>query len=1691
LVCNQNHIEYYVSLPIIYGGIDMDREISFGGIVKEHRQILDLTQAELARRVACATITIRKIEYDSLRPSIQIAERLATSLKIPLEERAAFVRLARTASLKTPTPQPLPTPPPTPDEIGLEDLSGRAIRGYELGDLMGEGGFGVVYRAIQPHVEREVAVKIILPRYADHPEFIRRFEAEAQLVARLEHPHIVPLYDYWREPGAAFLVMRLMRGGSLHSRLKEGPLSLDFTLRLLNQVGGALYSAHRMGVIHRDLKPANILLDEDENTYLADFGVAKNLGSPDQTSDTMLAGIIGSPAYVSPEQIRAEPIRPQADIYALGILIFQLLTGRQPFQGPTPIDYAQQHLNQPTPPLLEYNPNLPPELEPVLERATAKAPEDRYPDIPSLVTEFQSAVTSAGVEMPPSLAIEWLPADVIDLEALENPYKGLRAFEEADSKHFFGRETLVQDLLGRMSEENDLSRFLAVVGPSGSGKSSAVKAGLIPSLYRGGLPGSEHWFIVEFTPGSHPFEELETALLRVAVNPPESLLGQLRFDERGLLRAVGRILPPDKTVDLVLVVDQFEELFTLVEDEDTRAAFLESILTAVLDPRSRLRVVITLRADFTDRPLEYVDFGELLRQRTEFVLPLAPDELQQAIIQPARGAGLALEPGLCERIIHDLGDQPGVLPLLQYALTELFERRSGRRLTLQAYQDSGGVLGALGKRAEEIYTDLDQTGQETARQVFLRLVTLGEGVEDTRRRVLQSELEALTPQSKSEDSPLPLVGEGWSLSRERSEREVRAILDSFGRARLLSFDRDPITRGPTVEVAHEALLREWSQLREWLDQSRADIRNQRVLGNSAADWLAADRDPSFLLRGARLDQFAAWAESTDLALTQHEQEYLEACLAERRAREAAEAERLAHEAALERRSRTFLRALVAVLGIAAVIAVILSLYAFNQQGIAQDSAATAQAEAFARGTQQVIAESEAQQRATQQAVAETEAKARSTAQADALEQKTIAEQQAQAAQRQAEWNHSLVLADESQDALQGNDRDLALALALAATQIEDPPYQAQIALSEAAYAPGTVRLYSGFEVSVYGAELSPDGRSILSNGADYFIHLWDLQTGKEIRQIEIEGEFNADFSPDGRQALVSLDDFSLVLIDLESGETIQRMTGHNAPVWGLAFSPDGQTALSDATENLLTEAAVPSMRLWDLGTGEEIRRFEGHSDFIADFAFAPDGRRALSGSWADGSLILWDLETGRMLNKWDYEPSRIVISPDGRTALFDNAYLPWDVILLDLETGEEIHRLEGHNTGIYSVAINPQGGVALSGDASGEIRVWDLVTGELLDRFNAHSSNVEALNFSLDGQTFISGSFDTTMRLWSMKNGAELRRFEHEDRIWDLAYSPDGSTAISVERGALHLWDLGTGDEIKRFELPADGWDVAYTPDGKSALVTLKDEGGVMLVDLATGEQIQRLGGEDQPVVHHEAYWVDAVAVSPDGKKALSGSQSDEGDSLFLWDLESGEAIMSFQTGSVHGLDISPDGRTALSGGHSFEESVDVMTLWDLESGEAIRQFEGHTSFISEVAYSPDGKTALSGSWDASLILWDLESGEIIHQMLGHTDAVRAAAISPDGRMAVSGSKDGTLILWDLSTGEAIRRYHGHNVRVNSVDFSPDGGTVLSGADDGVVIEWRIDDTLEELIDWTNANRYLYELTCSERARYGIEPLCE
>ncbi|HSH78852.1 MAG TPA: adenylate/guanylate cyclase domain-containing protein, partial [Herpetosiphonaceae bacterium] len=482
----------------------------------------------------------------------------------------------------------------------------------------------------------------------------------------------------------------------------------------------------------------------------------------------------------------------------------------------------------------------------------------------------------------PDLPSDFPPLKALDAQYVEplrgdgarqqNPYKGLRAFHEADAPDFFGRETLTERLLARLGEPVPFNRFLAVVGPSGSGKSSVVRAGLVPALRQGVMLGSEHWLITELLPGAHPLEELEAVLLHSAGNPPETLINQLREDERGLVRAAKRVLPRDETTALVLIIDQFEEVFTLVADEPERVHFLTSLHAAVSDSRSRVWVIITLRADFYDRPLLYPDPGELLRQRTEVVLPLSAEELERAIVRPAARVGVELEPELVATIIREVGEQPGVLPLLQHALTELFERRQGRRLTLAAYRASGGVLGALPRRAEEIYAGLGATEQAAARQLFLRLITLGEGVEDTRRRVKRLELAALAG----------------------DPRVMERVVEAFGQYRLLTFSQDAVTYEPTVEVAHEALLRTWERLREWLETSRANLRLERQLLLAAGEWVAAGHDTSFLATGTRLAQFEALAAQGDIVLTGEERAYLEASIAERQRREATERERLQH-----------------------------------------------------------------------------------------------------------------------------------------------------------------------------------------------------------------------------------------------------------------------------------------------------------------------------------------------------------------------------------------------------------------------------------------------------------------------------------------------------------------------------------------------------------------------------------------------------------------------------------------------------------------------------------------------------------------------------------------------------------------------------------------------------------------------------
>ncbi|MBP7694793.1 MAG: protein kinase, partial [Anaerolineales bacterium] len=438
------------------------------------------------------------------------ASQAASAYRRCAEALQREVGVAPSAATRAAYERALKAPAASGDSRAAEPLP--ALRGYELRERIGAGAYGEVYRAYQPSVERAVAVKVIAPAYSDRPDFIRRFEAEARLVARLEHPHIVPLYDYWREPGGAYLVMRYLRGGNLREGLRNGAWTLEAAARLMDQVGGALMAAHRQGVVHRDVKPENILLDEAGNAYLSDFGIAADLaGAPAEA-----AGL--ADGYSSPEQARGEPVTAQSDVYSLARVLGEVLAGAAPR----------------------------PDLQAVLQQATHPDPAQRYPNALALVEAFRCAAVGEPVVTAWREPVE-----------LANPYKGLRPFEEADEADFFGRAALVERLLARLTEAGPYARFLAVVGPSGSGKSSVVKAGLLPALRRGALAGSAEWYVAAMAPGAHPLEELEIALLRVAGQRPAGLMEQLRRDARGLVRSA-RLALPEAGAQLLLVIDQFE-----------------------------------------------------------------------------------------------------------------------------------------------------------------------------------------------------------------------------------------------------------------------------------------------------------------------------------------------------------------------------------------------------------------------------------------------------------------------------------------------------------------------------------------------------------------------------------------------------------------------------------------------------------------------------------------------------------------------------------------------------------------------------------------------------------------------------------------------------------------------------------------------------------------------------------------------------------------------------------------------------------------------------------------------------------------------------------------------------------------------------------------------------------------------------
>ncbi|MDQ7026525.1 MAG: protein kinase [Anaerolineae bacterium] len=1560
-----------------------------------------------------------------------------------------------------------------------DNLSGQIIKSYEVKERIGEGGFGAVYRAIQSSIGREVAIKIILPQHANHPEFVRRFETEAQLVARLEHPHIVPLYDYWREPSGAYLVMRFLRGGSLRDSIEEhGAWDIRQVVQLINQIGAALTFAHQHSVIHRDLKSDNILIDEIGNAYLTDFGIAKDLGlNENLTGDA----ILGTPAYLSPEQIRGELATPQSDVYALGIMAYETLTATKPFFDATPATVLFKQLNEPLPNLTEQRPDLAEGINAILQRATSKDPDLRYESAIAFARDMNNTVRESlpgfPAGAPATLDVAGITAEEIALVQPVNPYKGLRAFQQADADDFYGRDALVEELLSQLSFGGERQDFLAVVGPSGSGKSSVVKAGMLPKIQNGVLNAEVAWYTAEMVPGTHPMEELEVALLAIATTEFPDLIDHLQKDERGLIRVIKRILPSDAE-EFVLYIDQFEEVFTLVQDEDARQHFLNSILNAVEDERSRIKIIITMRADFYDRPLLYAQFGELIRRRTELVLPLSDKELDDAITNPAERVKVALEPGLVAAIVNDVNQQPGALPLLQYALTELFERRDGRQLTLAAYEEIGGTTGALARRAEELYQSFGDDEQAAARQMFLRLVNVGEGTEDTRRRIFQGELLSLNTENKT---------------------AMQTVIEQYGKYRLLTFDNDPQTRSSTVEVAHEALIRRWQRFRDWLDENRDSLLMQRRLISATEDWEQARRDSSFLARGTRLQQFEEWAASSDIALNLAEQQFLTTSIQAREEREAIERARQEREEQLEQQAKQRLRLIAVISLVAAIVGVVLAVLAAQARSRAVDSAAIADANAATATVAQGQALVAADNAATQAAIAE----------ANALE------------------SRSLALAANARNALAANDPQLALALALESQSMREPAASEVLrTLSVAAYAQGPRFRFAGHNGSVTGVSFSADGQYSLSSSVDGTIRIWDNNTSDPVllkrgaedmwfNDVAMHPE-NDSFAAVGSDGLVYLWDFP-------SGALIATLQGHTDEIMTIAYSPDGNFILTGGTDH--------TIRLWDVESTSEVRAYKGHTGVVFKVAFSPDGSRFVSSSGdetllntssdeVDRTVRIWDTESGEQIQVITPQSGfvrAVAYAPDGTTV----ALGVWDGVnggttrIYDVDTGSEIRRFFGHTTPLLDLAYSPDSKQIVSAAWDQNVRIWNIERGIEVQAFTGFGERILSMDFSQNGEFLLIGlgnigdnefagtdrALDSSVWLWDIRSRDEVYAFDaSDDWVWAVDISRDGQWAVTgggplrlpeAEDGQdvpevdtlVRVWNIETGEIIQTMNGHSNTVDsVKFHPNGDWVLSSSWD-GSIILWDIESGEIIRtyREAGDSEERV----YMLDFTA---DGSQFISVGS---GGTAILWDTETGDIIREFEHGvRINGVDISPDGTMFATATGNFGDAENLIYLWDIKTGDLIRTMAGHTRLANDVRFHPSGDYVVSTSWDDTVRLWDVATGEELRQFNGHNGHTFGIAFTSDGETMLTTSQDTTVRLWDFATGEELQRFNQHTNWIQEVVFTPDDRFAISAGQDNTARIWRINRTADQLAEFARNIRFIRDLTCSEREVYRLE-LCE
>jgi WD40 repeat protein len=969
-------------------------------------------------------------------------------------------------------------------------------------------------------------------------------------------------------------------------------------------------------------------------------------------------------------------------------------------------------------------------------------------------------------------------------------------------------------------------------------------------------------------------------------------------------------------------------------------------------------------------------------------------------------------------------------------LLATWEARRGRTFTLDGYRASGGVRGAIAETAESVFTDqLNQQQQELAHDVFLRLTELGEGTEDTRRRAALNEL----------------------VRQAVEATQLRIVLNILAEARLITLNED------SAEVAHEALIREWQRLHQWLTQDREGLHLHRHLTESAKEWESLGSDASELYRGARLAQAYEWADANKNHLNEAERAFLTASLEQeqheelereaQRQRELAAARQLAEEQKQRAEeqanaSRQLRRRAVWLTG-AFVLTLITSILA----GILANRNATL---------------------AVQNAVI---AKTAQAAQAEAQSNFIRAE-----AQRLAAEANALLRSN-------GSSELIAL-LSLRSLNIQYSP-QAEAALDGAARLNYPRKLFIGHTGAVTNVGFAFDGKYILTTSLDNTFRLWDAQSGEELHQF---GDNSGSIpwmaiSPDGHFALTTLNNSSRVsILNIKTPEFSQAFINPGGVPNIAVFSQDGKFVFTGA-------ASV--VRAIDIQSENVVRSF-----FLPDPAelvigISPDGKFAIATSTTEQNTVqMWSLDdTVTKIKDFAYDatisgtPQRVAISPNGQSVLI--GYIGGDVVLWDIATGNSIQIFKGHSTDVGSVAFSPDGKSVLTGGSDKTVRLWDVRTGNELLLLST-TDNVDAVAFSPDGQSILTGGADGAVELWDIHHPPETSLFQEgytDSRSVSLsavAFSPDGKFLATGGTDGLKLWNTTTGQLQHAFvDSGFIKYGVRFSTDGKYVFSGDWSSGVISQWNIQTGERLQQFTAS---FFLNSTAKLNDMAISPDGRSIIANGSLPFTNQVLLWDTQAdqqtGRLFFEIPNGYLTNLAFSPDGKLILTANTNGQ--VRVM---DAQVGMLLKLFIG-TQGINSAAFSPDGKYIATAGVDKLAHLWEFETGKEIRQFNGHTDILYRVIFSPDGKFLATSSADGTARLWDVQTGQKLRRFTGHTAGVQNVAFSPDGKYVVTVSGDGTARLWNVDyhTTMQYL-----CSTLLRDFTDEEHSQYGItdyEPTC-